>query len=40
MRFVGFSEGPFREYAIRPGDDNADLIKAVARGDPSRAVTW
>jgi hypothetical protein len=40
QRFVGFADGPFREYAIRPGDDNADLIKAVARGDLTRAVTW
>ncbi len=40
QRFVGFVEGPFREFAIRPGDDNAELIKAVARGDLSRAVSW
>jgi hypothetical protein len=40
QRYVGFAEGPFREYAIRPGDDNAELIKAVARGDIGRAVTW
>jgi hypothetical protein len=40
MRFAGFSEGPFREFAVRPGDDNGELIKAIARGDLSRAVVW
>lgn len=40
MRFAALGEGPFREFAVRPGDDNAELIKAIARGDLSRAIQW
>jgi hypothetical protein len=40
MRFAALGEGPWREFAVRPGDDNSELIKAVARGDLSRAIEW
>jgi len=40
MRFAALGEGPWREFAVRPGDDNSELIKAIARGDLSRAIEW
>jgi len=40
MRFAGLSEGPFREFAIRQGEIDMEMIKAVARGDLSRAIGW
>ena len=40
MRFAGSSEGPWREFAVRQGEIDHELIKAIARGDLSRAVTW
>jgi hypothetical protein len=40
QRYVGFSDGPFNEYAIRPDEDYAAIVKDVARNAPASAVTW